>query len=409
MREESLQPATIVGEAERVRERLQPSCHLEPIEENKWSGKRVWLRFGSEVPRWEEEHWEVRLQERLGRDDDSLCAGLRRRAPGFDLRSEVRWLLPPSFTQLADSFRRLLLANDQAIFGISDLWVAQATQADDQFSQVDYDESVFEDDESRLDIDADESEHEPDFFGFGTAPPSLEDLRGQAAQQDELRGQYGDAPRGSPSLNVPRNRSESKRSPSRDRVTSYGGRHRRDSVVSSRGPALFANTGLNPQSLGSAAALLSPPIKDAPEESAFNPMTAIPEMRPASIIEHDVHADVENLEQKVPVPLLRQLPLAMIGQYALLALHGTVCDQVRAHPRVATVPKLTTIPCRSSCASNAASRRLSMLTTLSCRSFIVTPVPSGGLGLKAANYALLVSLMFFFSMYVLRLRRKLSH
>lgn len=267
------------------------------------------------APDYDDEHQDLTFAER--------CAGsFLFSLPGF-----------------SDDFCRLLLANDQAIFGISDLWVAQATQADDQVSQVDYEESVFEDDESRMDIDGEHSEDEPDFFGFGTAPPSLEDLRGHAAQQDELRGRYGDAPRASPSLNVPRSRPESKRSPSRERVASYGGRHRRDSMASSRGPAIFANTGLNPQSLGSAAVLLSPGIKDAPEESAFNPMTAIPEMRPASIIEHDLNADVENLEEKVPVPLLRQLPLAMIAQYALLALHGTVCDQVRSPLVCLAVPR----------------------------------------------------------------------
>lgn len=36
--------------------------------------------------------------------------------------------------------------------------------------------------------------------------------------------------------------------------------------------------------------------------------------------------------------------------------------------------------------------------TLPNRSFLVTPIPSGGLGLTAAHYALLVSVMFLCSM-----------
>jgi hypothetical protein len=68
---------------------------------------------------------------------------------------------------------------------------------------------------------------------------------------------------------------------------------------------------------------MSPPIKsDQPGDSAFNPMAAIPETRAPSIIEIE-EADVE-ADRAPPVPLLRQLPLVMIGQYALLALHGTV-------------------------------------------------------------------------------------
>lgn len=59
--------------------------------------------------------------------------------------------------------------------------------------------------------------------------------------------------------------------------------------------------------------------------------------------------------------LVWQLPLAMILQYLCVGLHGTACDQLFT-------------------------------------SFLVAPIASGGLGLTADHYALLVAIMFFFSM-----------
>lgn len=230
---------------------------------------------------------------------------------------------------------RLLLANEPAVFSISDLWVSAATRADEQFSQA-YSESVFEDDdddaESRIGID--ETGEEPDFFGYGSAPPSVvpsrEDLRGEARRQDEERSRSETVavPRlDSPSLSAPRERSTSGE---RDgRVFSYGTRAgerlRRASVASSapRGPALFANTGLDPSSLGMASPGL-PTARgrdDTPGESTFNfnPLAAIPEQRAPSIIEIEAGTTGEVSTEK-PESLIRQLPLAMIAQYAYVDL-----------------------------------------------------------------------------------------
>ena len=72
-----------------------------------------------------------------------------------------------------------------------------------------------------------------------------------------------------------------------------------------------------------------------------------------------------------PVPVespFKQLPLGLIALYATLALHGTCCDQV--------------FMCVGECWPG-----------LCCRSFLVTKVQSGGLGLDAAHYAELVSVM----------------
>ncbi|KAL8292602.1 hypothetical protein RQP46_001214 [Phenoliferia psychrophenolica] len=273
--------------------------------------------------------------------------------------------------------QRLLLANEPAVFSLSELWVSQATRADEQFSQAGYTESVFEDDEAsdqESRIGMDEDGDEPDFFGYGSAPPSLapstEDLRETARRQDEERHGRNE------SLGVPSGASvavtedlspggERGHSRERDRVLSYGGRsdrYRRASMASSaaRGPALFANTGLDPSSLGVSAPPPVTPTKAGPGEpgdSAFNPMAAIPEQRAPSIIE--LEAGLAPGDEKASASIIRQLPLGMIAQYALVALHGTTCDQVFL-------------------------------------SFLVTPIASGGLGLKAAHYAGLVSAMFFF-------------
>lgn len=236
---------------------------------------------------------------------------------------------------------RLLLANDQAVFSISDLWVAQATLPNDgQFSEANLSETNFDDDDVESRLGVDETGDEPDFFGFGTAPPSMEDLRGQASRQDAIGGAY----LASPSLTIPRTKTmdSSRRSQqgARARVTSYGGgsRYHRDfsspglggtgSIPS--GPALFHHTGLDPMSLASAGALMSPtrPKTDLMPESS-DLLNVIPE-RPGSIIDRDLEGMSERGEQgEVVNKSLRELlPLRMIGQYALLAFSGAVCDQL---------------------------------------------------------------------------------
>ncbi|SCV73276.1 BQ2448_7202 [Microbotryum intermedium] len=312
--------------------------------------------------------------------------------------------------------QRLLMANEQAVFSISDLWVANATrEADDQYSQVEYEESVFEDEESRIGttgthagrtnasrvagddesrLDVDDSRFslsaEPDFFGYGTAPPSMEDLRGHARLQELQQGRNGMISPSTESLALPcqarpRDRSVSRatmldRYASPNRASSYGGgltqRYRRGSMASStapgRGaPSIFANTGLDDETLVQSTQYAPPPGSlggkagddyGAGGGGGFDPMAPIPEGRPASVIEHDEEGDSDSLEIKADTTgLLRQLPLSMIAQYSLLALHGCTCDQIFL-------------------------------------SFLVTPVPSGGLGLQASNYAMLVACMFFFTM-----------
>ena len=180
-------------------------------------------------------------------------------------------------------------------------------------------------------------ESEPDFFGYGSAPPSIEDLRGHARRQGDGSGYL------SPALTAPGARGGSRSpsqersmmSPARERAASQGGpRLRRASIASSapRGVSIFANTGLDDETLAASQAQgqASAQAYRTADESAFNPMAAIPETeRAPSVVEHDTTTpDNRSFDEKPPQSLLRQLPLAMIAQHSLLALHGCTCDQV---------------------------------------------------------------------------------
>ncbi|KPV75489.1 uncharacterized protein RHOBADRAFT_53461 [Rhodotorula graminis WP1] len=307
----------------------------------------------------------------------------------YDADSEV----PHSFAE------RLLLAQNQAVFSLSDVFLAKAA-ADDDFHAVEYDGSVFErddDEESRIEgVDHDGANSEYEGVGFGTAPPSMDDLRGEAARQAAQAPVPPFARPGSPSHSLaPQQQPRAPRrgtllSPTRDRIVSHAtnpSRQRRVSTSSSARPmSIYDNSGLAPETIASAAGQLvaqhqqqlSAPT--TPDESRFSPMAAIPETRAASIIEHGASdddastvidyggagvgggpsaaaGDVGSGANSV----VWQLPLAMIAQYLCVGMHGTACDQ--------------------------------MFT-----SFLVTPIASGGLGLSADHYAALVATMFFFSL-----------
>lgn len=239
--------------------------------------------------------------------------------------------------------QRLLLANEDAVFGLHDVWLAAATtqeQEQEEYSQADpnddwQENSVFEDDEeSRLERDSEDGGR----YGFGydgSEPPSTEDLRARAAAQAA----------GDSSLHVPGSKRDSPMNRFRvgsrvDRnsfATNNGPAHydlRRPSISSTR-PAIFSNTGL------ATPPLLSPAISQAEqpffEQGAGTMMAAsgqapglaaIPETRPLS---YDDEAEVEAqpaTAEKKPPSVFGMLPLAIIAHYAVLAFHGTTCDQV---------------------------------------------------------------------------------
>ena len=234
---------------------------------------------------------------------------------------------------------------------MSDVFLAKAA-ADDLVSQA-YEDSIYEQAEDEEEGEGgDDANSEYGDVGFGTAPPSMDDLRAAAYRQDQEDGVGSPArsPQPPPNRNV--------RSPAREIMPSFGQhlnkpsfqRLRRGSGASSIRPiSIFSNSGLDPETLASANT-----VTRAPDESGFAPMAAIPETRSPSIIEHGE----EELEKVSPIS---QLPKFLILQYSLLALHGTTNDQLFT-------------------------------------AFLVAPIASGGLGLEASHYALLIGSMFFFSL-----------
>ena len=252
---------------------------------------------------------------------------------------------------------RLLLANNQAVFNLSDVFLAKAA-ADDLVSQRDYEGSIYERAEEEDEEEAGDDANSEYDVGFGTAPPSMDDLRGEAYRQDlqRLREEEDNnntrATSPAPSQHPARNM----RSPNREIMPSFGQhlnrpsfqRLRRGSAASSIRPiSIFSNSGLDPDTLASA-------VSQRPDESGFAPMAAIPEVRPPSIVE-------QGQEESEKVSPISQLPKFLIFQYSLLALHGTTNDQLFT-------------------------------------AFLVAPIASGGLGLEASHYAALIAMMFFFSL-----------
>lgn len=254
---------------------------------------------------------------------------------------------------------RLLLANEANVFNISDLWVAAATQNEDNYSVAHFEDADDEDegeeaDESRIEYD---DTTEASYFPQ-SANPSVENLKERAARP---LSRQADITQPSQSGGSPMRPPTSVLSPTSRRVSAGGVRRRRASTASSAMPAIFANTGLEPPSHN----LLSPGPRDTSSPlpgggpSPFSPMKTIPERQSASAsasVATLPHLDNSHVADEKPPSIYAQMPLALIAQYALLAMHASTCDQV-------------------------------------FMSFLVTPVPSGGLGLKAAHYALLVAMM----------------
>ncbi|CAH7672387.1 hypothetical protein PPACK8108_LOCUS7192 [Phakopsora pachyrhizi] len=307
--------------------------------------------------------------------------------------------------------QRLLLANEDAVFGLHDVWLAAATSQDrdDEYSQLDIDEqdgwgdSVFEDDDSRI---------EDDGFGYddGASDIGSFDHRGRAFIQQQMSKQAkqrlqsqssarpSDVGMGRRPESVVKHRLGSRLSPRgsfsnqsnlpssvryQNRIPFSG---RSTSIASSARPAIFDNTGLStPPPVGARPFLLnqfnqphSPRDRlNAPADLAGSSNLVLPDSVATnanlSVIPEgtgrandvkgariggpgELEGDGKSVSEIKQESVFKQLPLAIIAQYAVVALHGTTCDQV-------------------------------------FMSFLVTPIKSGGLGLSAGHYAELIAAM----------------
>ncbi|PLW34425.1 hypothetical protein PCANC_20207 [Puccinia coronata f. sp. avenae] len=289
--------------------------------------------------------------------------------------------------------QRLLLSNEDAVFGLHDVWLAAATtqDRDDEYSQMDVDEqapwegSIFEDDDSRLNDSGTAFEDEESSSEFGSYDdrgrpyllqpqhPTSQRLQSQSSRRPSVGTAASRQPRPESGMGPRPSFADGSRPllPASAVPPWLDQKMRTTSMASSIRPAIFGNTGLStPRSMSQA--LFAAPHSKVPHSGAEDLMPAvepgtpnlsvIPEGRPPTVgptseeTTMDVNKAVDLEESEKPTGLFKQLPLAIIAQYAILALHGTTCDQI-------------------------------------FMSFLVTPIRSGGLGLSAGHYAELIAAM----------------
>ncbi|KAG2059734.1 hypothetical protein BDR06DRAFT_905245 [Suillus hirtellus] len=231
---------------------------------------------------------------------------------------------PTSFTDPGDlNFaQRLLMANENAVTNIADLWVAAAMNVDN--------DETFEP-EQDLDMNVDS-----EYFGH-------EDVPGSITSSPIHRGR-----------SIGRNLTSVIGSPGqRSSVMTFGQSSRMHSAMMGspapdgvpfalRSPSIFSHPGVRTPSI-----VLDAQAR-AQEPAGDNPLLPILEHR-QSVTESEIH-------QGKPPSLTSQLPLVVILQYGLLALHSTTHDQVFL-------------------------------------SYLVTDYESGGLNLNPGHFSQLIALM----------------
>jgi hypothetical protein len=198
--------------------------------------------------------------------------------------------------------QRLVLANENAVTNIADLWVASAMNVDN--------EDVFESD-TEEDIEDESFATEPAGSGFTVASG-----RTGASLAPSAQGPAGR--RGSTASTV-------RAGLRRDTTPSLGPEElaaRRASLL----PGIFQNAGLR-----TPPALLEVPTQPfalPAGDAGGADMATIFESRPVSVT--DAAATAQPVADEKPKSLWNQLPIAIIVQYALIALHTTTHDQVCA-------------------------------------------------------------------------------
>ncbi|CAK5261830.1 unnamed protein product [Mycena citricolor] len=227
--------------------------------------------------------------------------------------------------------QRLLIANENAVTNIADLWVAAAMNVDN--------EDVFEDSDTELGENDEEEEAEDRPSRSVLVSP----IGGRPSTSRRLSA--GRRPSAGPV-----GRFESPRRPSTVRRPSFSqtleGARRLSAV-----PSIFAHPGVKtPPAVLDAQMLLS---RD-PEPPSAGPDLLEPIIESRRVSLHDAEGQIEVIE---PQPsMMSQLPVLVIIQYGMLALHTTTHDQIFL-------------------------------------SYLVSDVNAGGLNLEASHFAQLIALM----------------
>jgi hypothetical protein len=220
--------------------------------------------------------------------------------------------VPRSFADSEVSFaQRLLMANENAVTNIADLWVAAAINVDN--------EEVFENDDAELegpyesvfDVDGDDANDTPN-------PPSgVEDTLPERGKRfmGTIVPSVPSTRRGSPLRRPSTPQYRVSQSPQRHRPsTQYGASGQPTEMVSpprrfsNAVPGIFAHPGVKtPPAVAEAQRLLN-----APDTTQLQEVTA------------DTTPTVEGKQPS----LMSQLPMAIIFQYGWLALHTTTHDML---------------------------------------------------------------------------------
>lgn len=217
--------------------------------------------------------------------------------------------------------QRLLMANENAVTNIADLWVAAAMNADNEDPFESEDEEQLDNEQAFEATPADEFD-EGDIFASGQTPRNERFIRGSSASP-LIR------PAGSPHVSVTPQRRDSAatRRPSTTTVLQvplYGvdsAIHTPARRFSSSVAPIFSHVGVRtPPAVIEAQQLLT--LSDEAEASGQDAL--------APIIEGSRLAQADTtLAAPVQEPsLMSQLPLLVIFQYGLLALHSTTHDQI---------------------------------------------------------------------------------
>ena len=206
------------------------------------------------------------------------------------------------------------MANENAVTNIADLWVAAAMNVDneDPFQSESDNESTYEE---AVGDDERDGDFEPTTTGPDIPPGSIPSRSAQLPRismsrrtsDQTVRADVGSSRRQSASVYG---------SPAPGRHMSFSSRR-----FSSNMPAIFAHPGVRtPSAVIEAQQLLARSEDPAVGES----LPPIHESRPVSL--GDIA--VADMTSEKPPSLSSQLPLMIIAQYGLLALHSTTHDQI---------------------------------------------------------------------------------
>ena len=257
----------------------------------------------------------------------------RRRESGYEgARGSVASSSDMNFAQ------RLLMANENAVTNIADLWVAAAINADNE-NPLEVDDEEFDVDESYLDNPLEQAvegeDEDEDLFGTPSIPgynrfsrrvSSAAGISGAAAHRTSTA-----TLRPPPFAGSPRHPSSSRHFSTPRRASSSlvpgGAGAEADELPlrrpSSGVPAIFSHVGVRtPPAVLEAQQLLAQ--AEAEEMDALTPITE-QSRRPSR--EASPAASIVPLSEKEP-SIVSMLPLQIILQYGWLAFHSTTHDQV---------------------------------------------------------------------------------